>query len=103
MNGDGIFWRRGGPFSAFLEWIESTATGTVDRFVPRNFVIDERIADEHADSYSGTGAAAGHADLDRWHAAHVDYLRQRVWLPPRRGRIKTVARNDADRCPDAFR
>jgi hypothetical protein len=55
-----------------------------DRFVARNFLLDENLREARVDAYlSFTDGVDG--DIREWAACHQDYLEAHVWVSPAKG------------------
>jgi hypothetical protein len=69
-------------------------------FVARNFILDEGVWPERADSYLAQRAVADHGDFQSWKERHGAYLKERVrrvhWEEP-------LDPHDEDVCPETFR
>ena len=104
LIGEGVFSRRGGEFAEFLSEIgQNTADGD-RRFLGRNFLLDEAVPDQRADSYEAEGGAARHVDLNVWEDRHKHYLEQRVLLEqPVSGAPGTLNPARPTACPETFR
>jgi hypothetical protein len=99
-------------FEAFLATVKdatSLATGRAGdprncRFIPRNFLIDERIAAERAANYAARLPAGGPTSFDEWNAAHNRYLEERIFVkPPATHDHHSVPTDDPAVSADTFR
>ncbi len=74
------------------------------RFVPRNFLIDERIDSGRADNYAAALPPGGPASFSQWNEAHNHYLDGRVFMkPPATHDYHSVSTDDPVVCPETFR
>ena len=74
------------------------------KFVPRNFLIEERIDSERAANYSAVIPSSGTISFSEWNRSHNRYLEERVFLKPPAGYDhRSVFTDDATVCPDTFR
>ena len=74
------------------------------RFVPRNFLIEERTDSARAAQYTSALPPGGPALFDDWNAAHNAYLEGRIFVkPPASHDYHAVATDDPGVCPDTFR
>jgi len=72
-----------------------------DRFVARNFRLDERLPDARAAYYAANALPA--SDLPSWAVRHADYLEDRIQRPtPPSGPPATLDPNDLRTCPETF-
>lgn len=93
-------------FDTFLDDIANNATSGNDRFICRNFLLDENVPSERLASYQGAGAMVQHADMHRFEEAHNKYLSAAVYTGTRRspvGRNVIVDRHTDKLCPETFR
>lgn len=89
-------------FRAFLDRM-AHSPGTY-RLVARNFLLDEGIAPERAESYGESGGASDHTGKADWRQRHEEYLQEKVYVPmPDDGVPATLEATDADPCPETFR
>ncbi len=89
--------------SPTLGFLRSEASGKSEgRFPARNFLLDEGVIPERADSYHRE-AGVDFADGDSWAGGHRDYLRETVYLDQARGVPKSLDPRRHDRCPETFR
>src|SRR3990172_3637572 len=71
------------------------------RFIPRNFLIEERLDPSRAASYAADLPAAGPVDFAEWNRAHNAYLKQRVFVtPPAAHDHRLVALDNPAVCPE---
>lgn len=98
-------------FEAFLDRIKngpfsSGGSGGVlenIRFIPRNFLIEERIDASRVTTYCSMMPAAL-SDFSEWVAAHNLYLDRHVFVkPPATHDYRYVDQSDFDACPETFR
>jgi hypothetical protein len=74
------------------------------RFIPRNFLIEERIYSARAAQYAAALPPGGVASFGDWNAAHNSYLSSRIFIaPPASHDYHRVAIDDPGACPDTFR
>ena len=74
------------------------------RFIPRNFLLDERIDAQRAGSYASLLPSAGLASFADWDAAHNNYLERHIFTKPPFGHDHhAIATDDAAVCPETFR
>ena len=74
------------------------------RFVPRNFLIEERIDSARAAQYASALPPGRPASFGDWNAAHNAYLDGRIFVkPPASHDYHAVATDDPGVCPDTFR
>lgn len=74
------------------------------RFIPRNFLIDERIDPARAANYAGSLPAAGPVSFADWTAAHSQYIDERVFIKLPAGHDhQSIATDDPSVCPETFR
>jgi hypothetical protein len=74
------------------------------RFVPRNFLIDERIDAGRAASYAAALPPAEPISFSRWNESHNAYLDGRVFKkPPATHDYHSVSMDDPAVCPETFR
>lgn len=91
-------------FAAFLGRLGGDSALGDDRFVPRNFLLDEGVCSERSESYSQLGATADHGSLAAWSQAHERYLERYVHLEqPLAGPPSLVDQTDFRTCPETFR
>ena len=99
-------------FAAFLEAAKDNAdlgnrgsgSPTNARFIPRNFLLDERIADDRLASYASFLNGITDWNLEAWDAAHKDYLKRFVFVTPSAEHDpRFVATDDPRNCPETFR
>nr|VFJ94375.1 MAG: hypothetical protein BECKLFY1418A_GA0070994_103920 [Candidatus Kentron sp. LFY] len=90
-------------FASFLTRNAAPTDGT-HWSVARNFLLDERITRERAESYKNRGAATRHGNVEEWSTRHNAYLKKEVFVtgdglePP-----EHIDVGDLDVCPDTFR
>lgn len=74
------------------------------RFIPRNFLLDERMDPERLPGYAGALGPRAVWSLPDWDAAHKHYLDQFVFVKPLAGDDLGSLRLDNPRtCPETFR
>jgi hypothetical protein len=74
------------------------------RFIPRNFLIDERIDEGRATNYAAALPSAGPASFAQWNAAHNRYLDERVFKKPIGvHNYHSIDMDDEAVCPETFR
>ena len=73
-------------------------------FIPRNFLIEERLEASRADSYADYLPSTGPGNFAEWNTAHNAYVSRNVFLsPPATHDYRVVERDDHDVCPETFR
>jgi hypothetical protein len=99
-------------FAAFLETAKDNAdlgnkgggSPTNARFIPRNFLLDERIADDRLKSYIPFLNGIADWNLELWDAAHKNYLKRFVFVTPSAEHDpRFVAIDEPRNCPETFR
>lgn len=99
-------------FEAFLETSKNSSAivpGRVGdpqntRFIPRNFLIEERIDSERAGHYAATLPSYTISTFEKWNEAHNRYLSERILItPPAIHDYRSVNTEDITVCPDTFR
>ena len=74
------------------------------RFIPRNFLLEERIDSGRATRYATAIPSGEPTSFDEWNAAHNAYLDGQVFIkPPGSHDHRAVATDDPAVCPDTFR
>jgi hypothetical protein len=75
------------------------------RFVPRNFLIEERIDSGRAGHYEAAIPSGGPTSFNEWNAAHNLYLAGHVFRAPPASydHHHAVDTNDPSVCPETFR
>ena len=74
------------------------------RFIPRNFLIEERLDPSRAVSYAADLPAAGPVDFADWNRAHNEYLKHYVFVTaPAVHDYRVVALDNPVVCPETFR
>jgi hypothetical protein len=74
------------------------------RFIPRNFLLDERIDDGRAASYAAVLPPSGLASFSEWNSSHVHYLEHLVFSKPPAGHDhRSVDTDDPAASPETFR
>lgn len=74
------------------------------RFIPRNFLIDERLDPARIAQYASVFPAGEPASFEAWNNAHNVYLGQHVFKKPPPGHnVRVVATSDESACPNTFR
>lgn len=73
------------------------------RFIPRNFLIEERIDADRAYNYAAAFLPDLPISFDAWNAAHNRYLERVFVKPPAGDNYHAIAINDPLVCPDTFR
>ena len=74
------------------------------RFIPRNFLSDERIDSSRAGQYALALPPGRPGSFDDWNAAHNFYLAGRVFLPPPASHdYHAVPADNPRACPETFR
>lgn len=102
LRGSGVFSTFDAEFAEFLS-TEGEGPGT-QAFVARNFLIDEGVLLERAQSYRDSGVVAGHGSHGDWQRQHGLYLSKRVQLPHRDTPPSALLDPaDIDGCPETFR
>ncbi len=95
-----VFARDVSPTVGFLR---SEAAGkNAQRFPARNFLLDEGVIQERADSYY-RWAGVEFADGGAWTSGHKEYLREAVYIDQTRGVPRSLDPRRHDRCPETFR
>src|SRR6185295_4721995 len=73
-------------------------------FIPRNFLLDERIDDDRAASYAAELSPDGPSSFDDWNTTHNRYLGAHVFLPSSGTEdYRSIAIDDETSCPATFR
>ncbi len=89
--------------SPTVGFLRSEAAGKNEqRFPARNFLLDESVVRERADSYH-LWAGVDFADGGAWAGGHMDYLREAVYIDQARGVPRKLDPRRHDRCPETFR
>ncbi len=92
-----------GRFRTFLEELERTGGRTDERFVGRNFRLEERIPGARIESYRDV-AESSPGDMQEWYDAHWHYLARALFVEqPPAGLPRNVDPNDAGTCAEPFR
>jgi hypothetical protein len=74
------------------------------RFIPRNFLNEERLDASRVASYAAQLPPAGPKDFAEWNHAHNKYLTNHIFIPsPGVHDYRSVARNNPVVCPETFR
>src|SRR5690242_10027966 len=74
------------------------------RFIPRNFLLEERLDRTRVSSYAGELPASGPGSFIDWQAAHNEYLKKHVFRrPPATHDYRTVPKDNPNVCPETFR
>nr|VFJ92852.1 MAG: hypothetical protein BECKLFY1418B_GA0070995_103919 [Candidatus Kentron sp. LFY] len=74
--------------------------------VARNFLLDERISLQRAESYRNHGAVAEHESMGKWIDGHNAYLEEEVFIPCDDSKPEppeNIHPEDPEVCPDTFR
>ena len=89
----------------FADFLRSVATATSNRgLVARNFLLDEGILAERAQSYNAAGAVRTYGGVDDWEVQHKAYLTREIFLvPPDDGPPMKLSRTELDLCSETFR
>lgn len=97
---------RGALYGTHLEWdrflcrLGSDGATPRGAFVARNFILDEGVWPERAESYRARRAVVDHGDFGTWKARHGAYLKELIqvvhWEEP-------LDPHDEDVCPETFR
>ncbi len=84
--------------AGFLSFLRQLADEPgAGRLVVRNFLLDEGVVADRAESYRGSGAAAAHPGRADWGAAHGKYLQQQVFLDrPAEGTPAELSQDEED-------
>jgi hypothetical protein len=100
LSGRGVLYGTHLEWDRFLCRLGSDGTAPRSGFVARNFILDEGVWPERADSYHTSSAVADHGDYASWKARHGAYLKESVqrvhWEEP-------LDPHDGDVCPETFR
>src|ERR1700741_5202510 len=73
------------------------------RFIPRNFLIEERLDPLRIATYAVELPLGGRGTFVEWITAHNGYLEKHVFLkPPALHDYHSVARNNPAVCPETF-
>lgn len=89
---------------AWVGFLSRLGQRTEQRFVARNFLLDEGIPRPRVESYGEFGAMADHGTWETWQGLHSSYLEERVFRPPADdGLPETLDPADALTCPEPFR
>ena len=103
LKGKGAFSELETCFTEFLDEAGRTVNSP-GAFAARNFLLDEGVSPERADSYRRHGAVARHARYEDWKGIHESYLTTNVFLansdpsPP-----DSIDPMDRYTCPETFR
>ena len=73
------------------------------RFIPRNFLIEERIDAGRASNYAAAFLPGEPLSFDAWNEAHNRYLKRVFVTPPADDDYYAVATDDPLVCPETFR
>lgn len=74
------------------------------RFIPRNFLLEERLDPSRALTYAAVLPLGGLGNFAEWTTAHNNYLDKHVFIkPPALHDYHSVARNNPAVCPETFR
>ena len=74
------------------------------RYIPRNFLLDERLEASRLQSYGGFLPAAGPTTFTEWDTAHKRYLETCVFAtPPPTSDMSLLDVSDPAACPETFR
>ena len=73
------------------------------RFVARNFLLDQGVSEERFRSYAESGCIDDHSAFEDWKIRHEDYYQTRVSKPSISGRHHSLDVRDEDVCPETFR
>ncbi|HZF13393.1 MAG TPA: hypothetical protein VFE33_31765 [Thermoanaerobaculia bacterium] len=102
MQGQGIFSSMDGVFAQFLAQFGGGSGGGA--FVARNFLLDEAVSPERAETYRAAGCVADHGTAPAWAQRHELYLRGQVFRSrPADGPPQTLDPSDPDLCGETFR
>lgn len=82
---------------------EGGRAGGNQRFVARNFLLDEGVSEDRFRSYAQAGCVAEHATFEDWKGLHEGYFRERVARPSTGTRHESLDARDPDTCPETFR
>lgn len=73
------------------------------RFIPRNFLNEERLDPSRVATYAAELPSGGPGTFGEWITAHNNYLGRHVFLkPPALHDYRSVARNNPAVCPETF-
>lgn len=74
------------------------------RFIPRNFLNEERLDPSRIASYGAALPPKGPRDFYEWESAHNEYLKAHVFpAPPAVHDYRVVPRHNPSVCPETFR
>jgi len=98
----GCFAHRYPRFAAALSLFATDGVLEHERFIARNFQLDEHIADVRGDSYN-PDVDLDMSSVESWRLGHTDYLERALYRPqPMTGIPVTVDPSDASRRPETF-
>jgi hypothetical protein len=101
MRGEGILSTGDEGMARFLSR-EGAVSGN-QRFVTRNFLLDEGVSDDRFRSYQSADCVAEHASFADWKGRHEKYLHEQIAKAATSDRHQTLDARDADACPETFR
>ncbi len=92
-------------FRAFLVGEAQDQTQGNRRFVPRNFLLDESVGRERAQTYSEFVDGSPPYSADAWHLTHGSYLKEQVFVPREAGALHGLAHQATNPAsvPETFR
>jgi hypothetical protein len=74
------------------------------RFIPRNFLLEERLEPDRVSSYGSFLPPGGPPGFHEWYTAHNQYLTERVFVRPAALHdYRLVDPSDPATCPETFR
>lgn len=101
MRGSGIFSTGDEAMARFLA--REAAVNGNQRFVARNFLLDESVCDDRLQSYRQADCVAEHPTFEDWKGHHEQYFREQIAKPAVTGRYAALDGRDTDTCPETFR
>jgi hypothetical protein len=91
------------PLRAILDAAASDGSQGDDRFVPRNFLLDEGVSAERTQRYAEYVHTEGADDYASWSRAHVAFVTANIECEPPPGGLPTVVEPRERLCPETFR
>ena len=99
---DGDLSRASGKWIEFLSSLGEDSARPEQRFIARNFLLDEGVGADRARSYLERGAKDGYVSETDWGTGHAAYLADEVNLVPGGDLPRRLDPGD-DVCPETFR
>lgn len=84
MRGSGILSTGDEAMARFLA--REAASNGNQRFVARNFLLDESVSDDRFQSYRRAGCVAEHPTFEDWKGHHEQYFNEQIAKPAMTGR-----------------